>query len=52
MSVDRYEKAMKAKDYHTALSAADQIRNVGLQFGSDAWNIAMDNNKNATRKKP
>ena len=43
-AVTDYENAMKAKDYHAALSAADSIRNIGLQLGSDAWNTAMDRN--------
>lgn len=41
-SVERYHFAMKTGDYTGALSHADQIRDIGLQYGSEAWNTAMD----------
>lgn len=50
--VKKHEDAMKKKDFHAALSAADAIRNVGLHLGSDAWNAAMEINKRIKNDTP
>ena len=38
VAIDKYNIAFKAKDYKTALTHADAIRDIGLSLGSDAWN--------------
>ena len=40
--VDGFHREMKNKNYDEALHYADQIRNVGLSLGSDAWNTALE----------
>jgi hypothetical protein len=47
-SLREYAFAMDACDYNLALRHADNIRDIGLAFGSEAWNLGV---KNAERKK-